>query len=386
MNLETFLREKPLYYDTIDYERFPNIYKNIAKYFKLPRIIHVVGTNAKGSTGRALAYMLVQKGFRTAHYSSPHILRFNERIWLNGADVSDAVLEETHESLQALLGAKSSDALSYFEYTTLLAMLIFGNECEYVVLEAGLGGEFDATQVFAKELSIVTPIGYDHQAFLGNDIEDIAKTKIASVNNPMILARQSESCVYKIAFQRASQIRADLYLAQNYLPSSQMQEISEFVHKKGLAPFFVDNLATAFCAFCVLGFDFDIKYLDSLEFFGRCYKLNENITIDVGHNTMAALGVLEFFKDQKVILIYNSYNDKEYKKILSILKPIILQVQIIDIKSERALQKCILEQTLCDLQIEHSTFSGVTKSDKYLAFGSFAVVAAFMDYYERKKA
>ncbi|NCD12272.1 MAG: bifunctional folylpolyglutamate synthase/dihydrofolate synthase, partial [Epsilonproteobacteria bacterium] len=190
MVLEHFLEQKPLYYDVIDYERIPKAYEKIRHRFKIPKIIHIVGTNGKGTTGRFLAHMLHANGLHVGHYTSPHILKFNERIWLDGADVSDAILAKAHEALLSWLDSDVADSLSYFEYTTLLAMVIFSKHCEYVVLEAGLGGEHDATNIFPKILSIVTPIGIDHQAFLGESIEAIAQTKINSVCTDVVLAKQ----------------------------------------------------------------------------------------------------------------------------------------------------------------------------------------------------
>ena len=139
MDLVSFLEHKPLFYDVIDYERMPKTYARIAHHFTLPQILHVVGTNGKGSTGRFLAQMLLSHGHRVGHYTSPHILCFNERIWMDGKDADDALLQENHLALHALLTPAEASALSYFEYTTLLAMLIFSKRCDYVVLEAGLG-------------------------------------------------------------------------------------------------------------------------------------------------------------------------------------------------------------------------------------------------------
>lgn len=96
------------------------------------------------------------------------------------------------------MDVQTADALSYFEYTTLLAIVAFWG-CEYVVLEAGLGGEFDATNVFDKVLSVFTPIDFDHSAFLGNAIESIAGTKLRSMQNTALLGIQQHADVKTIA-------------------------------------------------------------------------------------------------------------------------------------------------------------------------------------------
>jgi dihydrofolate synthase/folylpolyglutamate synthase len=188
--LNTFLENKPLFYETIDYTRMPRIYSRIKTYFNLPKIVHIIGTNGKGTTGRFLATALVSLGFKVGHYTSPHILKFNERIWLNGANVSDALLEEYHTKLLQILTKQEAAALSYFEYTTLLAMLLYSDKSEYVILEAGLGGEYDATSVFDNVLTLVTPIDIDHEAFLGDTIEAIAQTKLNAIKKTAIVAKQ----------------------------------------------------------------------------------------------------------------------------------------------------------------------------------------------------
>ena len=225
-----FLDSKPFYYKEIDYERIHRAYARIRERIAHPPAIHIVGTNGKGSTGRMIAHLArssgmengewrIENGEKTensqfsilnsqlsvGHYTSPHILRFNERIWIDGEEVSDEDLEAGHRRLYAMLGAQMSEALSYFEYTTLLALLLF-EECDLIVLEAGLGGEHDATNVVEnKILTVVTPIGLDHQAFLGESIEEIAETKLRSVapGGRVLLAKQPYDEVYEVAEQIA---------------------------------------------------------------------------------------------------------------------------------------------------------------------------------------
>ncbi len=340
--------------------------------------MHVVGTNAKGSTGRTLAHLLHVKGLHVGHYSSPHIAKFNERIWIDGEDADENLLETAHKKLQTILSKDDIKAVSYFEYTTLLAMLIFCEKCEYVVLEAGLGGEFDATNVFEKLLSIVTPIGYDHESFLGSSIEQIATTKLRSVNNNLLLAKQYEKDVYELALSQVENINSNLYLAQSYLSDEFYKELDCFIETKKYPTFFKDNFSTAFCAFELLGYEIEINLLEGLKLFGRCQKINSNVTIDVGHNPMAAKVLLEHFREKKVVLVYNSYNDKEYKVILEILKPIVKEVQILEIENERAVFKNSLENVLNFLDIKYSIFDKIKKDEEYLVFGSFSVVERFV--------
>lgn len=378
MTLQQFLENKPLFYEVIDTTRMPHAYESVKEYFTLPRIIHIVGTNGKGTTGRFLAQMLYACGLHVGHYTSPHIVKFNERIWIDGEDIDDATLDLYHQKLLSILSIQFQKSLSYFEYTTLLAMLIFCDQCDFVVLEAGLGGEFDATNVFEKVLSIVTPIGLDHQAFLGENIEAIAQTKINSVKNNFVLAKQYEQEVYGIARDKASQIDKKLFEVASFFDAKACENIALYVKQQGYSSFLGDNFTTALCALKVLGYDSDLDALQPLSLKGRCQKIYPNVTIDVGHNQMAALALVKHFGKNKVILVYNSLKDKDYHAILDILKPIVLEIQVIDIQSPRAVEQDALYRVASSLDISISPFIGIQKDKEYLVFGSFLVVEAFL--------
>lgn len=376
--LTSFLNSKPLYYDEIDYDRFPRIYKKIKQHFSKPKTIHLIGTNGKGTTGRFLASALLKSGFKVGHYTSPHILKFNERIWINGDDISDESLEFFHKELQNILEDDDSEALSYFEYTTLLAMMVFG-ECDYVVLEAGLGGEHDATAVFDKRLTLVTPIDLDHQAFLGDDIRKIAKTKLNAIQNNAIIAKQRHSEVYDVAFGLEN---VSIKKVDSILDQEDQQKIKEISKKLSLASYLENNLALAVSALKFFNIKYDTEHFDSAQLFGRLSRIGKNIIVDVGHNPLAASSIVKELKEKKYVLIYNSYKDKDYKTILSILKPIVKKVELIPIESQRAENIESLHKSLNDLKIEYSSFSGVQADEEYLVFGSFSVVEQFLKEYK----
>ncbi len=370
-----FLNSKPLYYEKIDYERFPSIYNKVKHHFKLPKIIHIIGTNGKGTTGRFLAVALKNQGFRVGHYTSPHILKFNERIWLDGADISDDILEKAHKKLQLILEKKDSDALSYFEYTTLLAMVVF-SECEYVVLEAGLGGEHDATAVFAKTLTLVTPIDFDHQAFLGDDIKAIARTKLKAIQNHAILAKQKHSEVYGVADELDG---LDIKKVDSFLDKKESKNIKNIAKTLNLPHYQEQNLTLAISALKFLGLSYDKGSFDGARLFGRFSYVAKNIIVDVGHNPLAAKAIVDELKNLKVILVYNTYKDKNYKQILSILAKNLLYVHVIDVEDGRILPKESLYKALDELGILYKSFDGVLdKESIYLVFGSFSVVQKFL--------
>lgn len=377
MKLSDFLSAKPLFYDVIDYERFPIAYQTIAASLPNPKIIHLVGTNGKGSTGRFLATALHRSGKRVGHYTSPHILRFNERIWMNGADVSDEVLEIAHQKLLTLLSAEIAEALSYFEYTTLLAMVVYEG-CEYVVMEAGLGGEFDATAVFPKELSIFTPIDFDHAAFLGTTIDAIASTKLRSMQRVGLLGNQKYSEVEQIAKEIAYTKGCRLYTVEECLTSAIEERALHLAMKNGLSEYLRDNLMLAMAAYELLGYKSSEEVFDQRALFGRLSKIAPNITLDVGHNPLAAREITRAYERKKVILIYNTYGDKDYREILGILKPIIESVEIIDVDEARIAPREDLEKALREGGISYRSFEGIDQDKEYLVFGSFSVAETFL--------
>ena len=374
MTLNVFLEAKPLYYKEIDHKRVHTAYSLLHPHLKHPKTVHIVGTNGKGSTGRMVAHLACKSGLSVGHYSSPHILKFNERIWIDGADVSDEVLEIAHQRLFAILGKEMSDALSYFEYTTLLAFVIFEN-CDLMVLEAGLGGEYDATNVCDKELSIITPIGIDHQAFLGESIEEIAATKIRSIQKQALLAPQPYVEVVEVAEQIADEKGAVLQQIEKIIDNTVLSEIAK---SKRWGAYLIDNATVALTALDILSIKYDINDLRSLELFGRFYALTPNIRIDVGHNPLAARAI-ENALDKKVVLIYNSLDDKDYEEVLRTLKPKVKRVKIIPIHSQRASTLEEIELALEKVGLEYSYFqNNIDEDENYLVFGSFYVVEEFL--------
>ena len=393
--LQVFLDKKPLYYKEIDHERVHIAYAMLKPHIRRPKTVHIVGTNGKGSTGRMIAYLAMKgvqssefgvqkKRLSVGHYTSPHILKFNERIWLDGVDASDVVLEEAHQRLFSILGQEMSDALSYFEYTTLLAFVVF-EKCDLMVLEAGLGGEFDATNVCDKELSVITPIGIDHQAFLGESIEEIAATKIRSIRKLVLLAPQPYPEVVEVAKTIASDVGATLVVAQ-----TQKNQKSESIHKghpyaleaiakaKGWGDYLIDNTSVAFKALELLGIDYDIHDLYDLELFGRFYSLTKSIRIDVGHNPLAAQAIVKAMVPDTV-LIYNSLDDKDYEAVLRMLAPKVKRVEIISIESQRATTIEAIEAAIKKVGLPYRCFNGeINDEEHYLVFGSFYTVEAFL--------
>jgi dihydrofolate synthase/folylpolyglutamate synthase len=358
----------------------PRIYRVIAHEFHLPKTVHIIGTNGKGSTGRFLAQILESAGLKIGHYTSPHILEFNERFYKEGAYMSYDELDGLHERLLGILKGYESE-LSYFEYATLLAFLAF-EDCDYMILEAGVGGEFDATNVAPKELSIVTSISLDHQDLLGSTIKEIAFTKLQSVNNPAFIAPQEESTAVEIIKQR----EAILGLEFTYVQKDEFESsVEKYAAKYSLPDFLKSNLLSAVKAAKLLGIEADLEKIGKLNLRARWEKIAPNITVDAGHNTSAAKAAAAVFAGKKVVIIYNSYKDKDYNNTLKILAPIIKRAEIIELKNPyRANAKEEIKATLINMGVSVKDFNGIDKNEEYLVFGSFGVIETFLRYINEK--
>ncbi|MGL2527045.1 glutamate ligase domain-containing protein [Helicobacter pylori] len=382
--LKAFLETKPKEYHKFDPSRFIQIYKDFKNaFFEIQaKVIHVVGTNGKGSTGRFLTLLLADQNFKVLHFTSPHVFEFRERFFLNGSVVEESVLENAHQQLQP---HDFSSACSYFEYATLLAVML-AKDCDYLVLEAGLGGEFDSTNALEKTLSVFTPIDYDHKEFLGDSLESIATTKLKAMGPLSIIAPQQE-LVLNIAQKIAKDKHAQLIVVQNEIS----QEVKAYIERYHLAYFLAMNLEVALKAFETLlpcNKQEVLKNLKPLNLIGRCELLSPNILIDVGHNPHSAKALKEEIKrvfNTKIILIYNCYQDKDAFLVLEILKPVVKKVLILELHQERVIQLEKLKGILETLGLEHALFEDVKENENYLVYGSFLVANAFYERYPKKR-
>ncbi|MDY0364958.1 MAG: Mur ligase family protein [Arcobacteraceae bacterium] len=375
IDIYKFLEEKTLYFNKINIDTVFEAWQYLKPFAKPKYVIHLIGTNGKGSTGRILATYLQKLGKKVLHYSSPHIMEFRERIWIDGKDSSNEVLQEAHQKLLEILPNKLIDNLSYFEYTTLLALLL-SDEKDFLVLEAGLGGEYDATNVIKADLSLLTTIDYDHMEFLGSSIESIVTTKVNSVDKALIVAKQIHDEVYDIAKSVVENKNQKFFKIDDFPIARKNYTIftQEFLNT---------NLQTVLAALEYMDIEIDLEIFKDIIIVGRCQKIAANITIDVGHNPLGAKVLAKEFANQKVILLYNTLKDKDYKTVLKTLKPIIEYVLIIPIDDVRALSLEVLQQTLKELDIKYEIFSSLPKEKEILVFGSFKVVEEFLKIYQR---
>ncbi|RAX57909.1 hypothetical protein CCZ01_04575 [Helicobacter monodelphidis] len=399
-SINDYLKQKESEYRAFDKQRFviifnalkPKILKKFAPA-KEPKMIHIVGTNGKGSTGRFLSLMIQASQKQVGHFVSPHLFDFCDRFWINGQIVSHNQLLHIHKQLESICDAESVayiHKMSYFEYATTLAYCLFLG-LDYAVIEAGLGGEFDSTTQLTRILSLFTPISLDHEELLGNNIQDIARTKVRSLCAYGIVGYQpflnEIQEVFKEVIQEknTNKIPAKLEFLQYFSLSTEEQI---YLNSNNLPTYQQYNFALAKAALSYLKLPYHPDRMQKFDLQGRMQKIAENLYVDVGHNPQAAeFAATSVFKDKKFELIYNSYRDKNFKQILRIFKPFVIKIHILIIENNyRILPIDELVAYLKELDIPFEFFSfPLRKESRYLVFGSFSVVEKFLKYYESEK-
>lgn len=378
MNFKTYLANKPIFYRKIDLNRMPRIYNQVKNKLRFNDVIHIVGTNGKGSTGRYLAQFLYLCGKKVGHFTSPHLLDFSERFYLNTKNVTDNQLQEAHEQLEYILTKEHLDEISYFEYCTFLAVILF-KECDFLILEAGMGGEFDSTNVFDKKISVFTPIDIDHKEILGDSIEKISTTKLNSMGKIAIVNENMNQISLKIAHDIANKKQSKIYLSSDILDKRDYENIDVYSKRESLPLFLKSNLTLAFSVLKFLGFSYNLCHFTKLDLPGRMQQISSNITIDVGHNVLGAKAIFREIFPKKVVLVYNAFADKDVDSIIDVLSPIIIRVEILKYNTKYRVQSDI-ESILKSKNIEFRYFNPTNLSSNvnYLVFGSFVLVENFL--------
>lgn len=296
-------------------ERCGEVYRRMGSPRPAPRVFTVAGTNGKGSTVAYLAAMSGSLGQRYGAFTSPHIFRFNERISIMGVPVSDECLVQAFEQVESV---REEISLTYFEFTTLAAMLILnqhGLDC--AVLEVGLGGRLDTVNLIDADCVIITPIGLDHQEYLGPDLDSIASEK-AGIMRPGVPVVCTQANPPAPIHRIASELQAPVYLRdrdfdlvqQPWLRSDsllftlgdQSCEVSAppmgGQHQR-------DNLATALTALallnpgCLRSASEISTAIRSCRVPGRLQTVSSNpeVLLDVGHNALAAAALAAFLEN-----------------------------------------------------------------------------------------
>ncbi|MFH1378087.1 MAG: folylpolyglutamate synthase/dihydrofolate synthase family protein [Planctomycetota bacterium] len=276
--------------------------------------LHIAGTKGKGSTCSFAAAMLAAAGYRTGLYLSPHVLDVRERIQINGQWVSEtrfnAALDELAPVLEAIIADKTQRRPSYFEAITHAAFRIFQMEnVDVAVIETGLGGRLDATNIILPKACAITPISYDHQSVLGYTIPEIAfeKAGIIKPGVPLVIGRQPDEA-YAVIRSTAESKRApitDFAAAERALPTV----IADALPKNFAGAHQRDNLAVAWSLVCAAGYNLPpetaAEGVRSVDLPARCQIIQPKPQfgagkwlVDGAHNLISATALADTLKTQ----------------------------------------------------------------------------------------
>ncbi|TLM76122.1 bifunctional tetrahydrofolate synthase/dihydrofolate synthase [Microbulbifer harenosus] len=277
-------------------ERVSSVARTLDVETPARRVITVGGTNGKGSCVRTMEALLLAGNHSVGAYSSPHLLRFNERVRIGGAEVSDAALIEAFEAVEQARGEMS---LTYFEFTTLAAFWLFKRAgVEFALLEVGLGGRLDAVNLVDADVAIITSVAVDHEAWLGRDREVIGREKagILRAGKTFVCADpKPPASVVDAARDLGCEsffIGHEFSLQDNHYQLYAEPELKIGVPVLQLPPASVAAAITALAIAGELpGADRVCEVLEHLRMPGRCQSLTwqgRRLVLDVGHNPAAA--------------------------------------------------------------------------------------------------
>ncbi len=388
-------------------------------------IFTVAGTNGKGSVVAYLANVLDRAGYKVGAYTSPHLIRFNERIRLNGEPVPDEALIAAFEQVEAARVA-SGMTLTYFEFTTLAAMQVFLTAAvDALVLEIGLGGRLDAVNIYEPDVAIITGVALDHQDFLGDSREAIALEKIgiARAGKAVVVAepdmplpaRKALASLGAIVYLIGEAFGFEPLAGEEGLPSIQWRywlrqpgaPVEAIQRRGGLAfpglrgKIQLRNAAAAMTAIECLQSRLPVamgavrRGLLETELAGRFQVIPgpPDLVLDVAHNPEAAkvlatnLGQLAFAHTQHCVL--GMMADKDMTGVLAPLVRLISRWYLTPLDNPRSASPDEIRQVLLALGVKadmiesfenpHTAYAAArknaTESDRIVAFGSFLTVA-----------
>ena len=378
----------------------------IGKPHHFIKTVHIAGTNGKGSTAAMLSNVLKEGGFRVGKYTSPHLLSFTERITVNEEEISEKEVVEFADFIRSKVDERDRNRFfTFFDFTTALAFEYFRRkEVDIAVIEAGLGGRLDSTNVIEPRACIITNVAYDHMEQLGTTIEQITREKAGIMKNGVPVITGCEGIAREVIENRAKELQCRTYILNQDFSYEKIED-GRLTYKgvsRDLPDVVVNlngdhqlrNCALALCATEVLsssGFfvpeDAVYGALPHMKWQGRLEKVKENplVFLDGAHNPHGAHALSEFmrthFQDKKKILVFGVMKDKEYANMLEEIAPEMDIVIFTKPDIERALSPDELKPSVSDAIITDNTRNALEKAramasekDLILVTGSFYTI------------
>ncbi|MEO0089060.1 MAG: Mur ligase family protein [candidate division WOR-3 bacterium] len=398
-NLINYERKKANYND-FKLIRFLNFLSEIGNpHLFLKNPILIAGTKGKGSTTMLLGNCLKECGYKVGIYTSPHLLSFRERIQFQNHPIDKEEFTELTCQLKKLI---KKHKLTFFESLTAIAFLFFlKKEPDFVVLEVGLGGRLDATNVVNPILSIITRIDYDHTEILGNTLPKIAfeKAGIVHQNVPLITFHQRKSVdkvFQKVCVDKNSQIfYSDDYFSFELIsvsPSGTSFTVDflkktfennlkrDIIHTNLIGEFQKENIGLALTALFLLAKDHKLinypnikKAISNIPLLGRISYISYNggfLIVDTAHNPISIKclkdTLIKMNNTKRYYFLFGVSKDKDSYKILNFLKPICEEIVLTKAKTKRATPLNRLKKIAQELRLKYSAFSSVKKAFNYI--------------------
>jgi dihydrofolate synthase / folylpolyglutamate synthase len=314
------------------------------------RSVLIAGTNGKGSVAKLLSAMMPEAGL----YTSPHLARLSERIKIGDSEISDDDLDKVFAAVQQA-ASTAKDLLyppTYFEMVTAMGFLYFRDRVKFAILEVGLGGRLDATNIVEQDVSIITSIGLDHQQFLGTTIEAIAgeKAGIIKSSEPVIIGPSAD--LPPIREKAGNRLMRGVDLSQ--YPDLRPRLLGR--HQ-------LENIAVAIRAAECLEISRNdiVRGVNTAVWPGRLERIGRFL-LDGAHNIAAANALAAFLAEyhpEKVWIIFGVMADKDYREMIDILKPHARKFIFTKPQSTRALDPAELQQLMPGSYVEASVADAI---------------------------
>jgi dihydrofolate synthase/folylpolyglutamate synthase len=370
-------------------------------------IVHVAGTNGKGSTAALIAEALQSQGLRVGLTVSPDMGNINERVMLNRQPIPEALWDRLGELVERA-GRTLPDVPTFFEPVTALAFLAFRHwQVDVAVVEVGLGGRLDATNVIdAPCLSVITPVAFDHMDRLGNTIEAIASEKAGIIKHgsSVVIGRQPYSQA-RTVIKDTAQRRGARVVEPSWFPDVGERGVfgqspAGFLSVPLLGAYQRDNVALAYAAseeLARLGFIHDWRSIlmawSRFSWPGRFQIIHRRPlwVIDGAHNPHGIQGVvqtlnLEFYQDFKWTLVFGSLSDKPAAEMLNLLNPYVSRVILTHVPTQRGVDPHTLQQGMPDAEIIDDPWQAIQKAflvtgedEAILTTGSLALLGYILE-------